>query len=140
MVQGNVSAFEAAVADADAKLQAVRTDGEAAITEEDTKIRHKVGAELGKLRKDLTTRFDSTKAEMETVVGGIENTVHELRNSTTDDYYDGLQFEERVRNAVEKDIQDITAEADAAATGGATPPQPSDHVLRVSEAVVVAVL
>ena len=96
MVQKNISAFQKVVEEANTKLKSVMTDGERTINEENTKIRNKLGTEMSKLSKDLTEQFDSSKAEMENVVGGLDDTVKELKNSTTDDYYDGLAFQEKV--------------------------------------------
>ena len=101
MVQKNISAFQKVVEEANTKLKSVMTDGERTINEENTKIRNKLGTEMSKLSKDLTEQFDSSKAEMENVVGGLDDTVKELKNSTTDDYYDGLSSPGRAVEDVE---------------------------------------
>jgi len=117
-VQGNLTKFKGVVSIANEKLAKVMTDGQKAIEDENTKIRGKLEKELSALSSDLTGQFDSTKIEMSNVVDGLEQTVGELKNSTNDDYFNGLQFQDRIRTAVDKDVRDITTEADATATGG----------------------
>jgi hypothetical protein len=117
-VQGNLTKFKGVVDIANQKLAKVMTDGQKAIDDENTAIRGKLEKELKTLSGDLTARFDSTKIEMSNVVDGLETTVGELKNSTNDDYFNGLAFQDRIRTAVDKDTRDITTEADATATGG----------------------